>query len=202
VAGIELTDEGPSEWIRPVSERPSEELSIEERRYQDGTDVQVLDIVDIEFKNPRPHACQQENHVIDDDYYWERVGRFRAADLLAGAVTNGPLWVDGFSSSNGYNDRIPTDIADRLPSSLILVAPPTVVLSVRQGFRKRQVRIGFSLGTVHYNFTVTDPRVEAEYLRREDGDYPSASRTLVCVSLGEPFEGFRYKLAASVVNVV
>jgi hypothetical protein len=66
VAGIEINDGTLGDWIRPVSDRVSEEVSLEERRYEDGKDTQLLDIVTIEMKRPHPHDCQTENHVIDD----------------------------------------------------------------------------------------------------------------------------------------
>lgn len=201
VAGIELTAAGLGDWVRPVSNRPSEELSIEERRYQNGRDVQVLDLIDVQLRQPRPHACQTENHVIDDDCFWVRAGTYPATKLLKAAKTAGPLWVDGYRSYNGENDRIPLPIADQQSSSLLLVGPQWAKIVVGPGLKKRQVRIRFQLTNARYCFTVTDPRVETEFLAKQDGEYEYGSQVLVCVSLGEPFDGFRYKLAAAVIPV-
>jgi hypothetical protein len=199
VAGVELLPAGFGAWVRPISDRVSEELSIEDRRYADGQDVRLLDIIDIQFIEPRPHACQSENHVIDDGYQWQRVGRKAAADLVAFASSEGPLWNDGQHSYSGENDRIRLDVADQLSSSLRLVAPRNLAISVGRGFKKRQVRAIFHLGVTRYCLTVTDPGVEMQFLAKPDGEYPFAGRTLVCVSLGEPFDGYRYKLAAAVI---
>jgi hypothetical protein len=201
VAGLEIVNGRVTSWIRPVSSRDNEELAIEDRRYQNGRDVQVLDVIDIVFAEPRPHGCQQENHLIDDTYYWVQVGTHAVADLVRAALTQGPLWVDGEHSYSGINDRIAVDVAERLPSSLLLVAPDGVTFSVHPGYKKRQVRIEFTLGRTRYNFSVTDPRLEAEYMNREDGEYAIHRQHVICVSLGEPFDGFRYKLAAGVIPV-
>lgn len=199
VAGLELVEGQVSGWVRPVSDRPSEELAIEERRYEDGTDVRLLDVVTIAFREHRPHGCQQENHVIDDGYYWARGGRFEAAELLRHAHRSGPLWADGNSSYSGENDRISVELANTLSSSLVLVAPRRATFEVVQGLKKRQVRLDFQLTNARYNFVVTDPRVETDYLARGEGRYELPTETVVCVSLGEPFEGYRYKLAAGII---
>jgi hypothetical protein len=201
VAGIELTGQSLGPWVRPVSERASEELAIEERRYQNGRDVSLLDVVEVQFKAPRPHACQVENHVIDDGYYWVPAGTFEASRLLPVAVNRGPLWVDGYSSYSGENDRVPLPQADQLPSSLLLAAPTKASMLVAPGLKKRQVRMRFSLPPTQYCLTVTDPKLEAEYLSKPDGEYPFSGPVLVCVSLGEPFDGYRYKLAAAVLPI-
>ena len=69
VAGREVLDAGPGSWIRPVSVRLSEEVSEDERQYQDGSDPRVLDIIDVPLIRHQPHACQTENWLLDPDYY-------------------------------------------------------------------------------------------------------------------------------------
>lgn len=162
VAGIELVNGVLKGWIRPISERPSEELSLDERRFEDGRDVVLLDIADIRFKQVRPHACQTENQVIDDAHHWARAGKYDVEKLLARAETAGPLWVDGDSSYSGVNDRVPVDAADRLASSLMLIAPSNARAVVGLGLTKRQVRLEFNLDAIRYRLAVTDPHVEAE----------------------------------------
>lgn len=69
IAGKEKLRRGYGEWIRPVSARPSEEISEEERRYENGQSAQILDVISVPMREPRPGAHQTENHLIDDDYY-------------------------------------------------------------------------------------------------------------------------------------
>ena len=201
VAGLELTGEKPTTWLRPVSERSGHELSLDDRRYANGADVALLDIVEVALLHHAPEGCQQENHLIDDGVYWRKLATFSARDLVQYARTNAPLWLDGNSSYSGRNDRILAHASDQLAHSLELVKPSNPIVIVAPGRTKRQVRVKFHLGATEYNFVVTDTEVEAAYLPRENGMYPLDGDVLFCVSLGEPFDGHRYKLVAAVIPV-
>jgi hypothetical protein len=47
---------------------------------------------------------------------------------------------------------------------------------------------------------VTDPLIERQYLAGENGDY-AVGECFITVSLGEPLEGFCYKLVATVITL-
>lgn len=204
LAGREVLNDGYGQWIRPVSNRPTQEISETERSYEDGSDPKVLDLVRIPFIEAQPHEHQQENHLIDPTFYWERLGRATWADVRkATEDPQGPLWFNGFSSSLGTNDRVPQSSCRRLKRSLYLVAPEGLTLLVGTetsgyGSRRRRVRADFDLSGHTYAIAVTDPAVERAYLRRQDGEYPLAG-ALLCVSLGEVFHSYAYKLAAAVI---
>jgi hypothetical protein len=192
-------------WIRPVSERESGEVSEEERQYSDGTDPKMLDVVSIPLSKHEPHDFQQENHVIDADYYWQRTGRVNWDDLK-GAIDQpvGGIWQNGFSSTSGINDRIPQVLAVRQKSSLMLIAPKRLSIWVGQpglvyGNPKRQVRAEFHCGAHTYNVTVTDPVISRQFLAGQNGTFLLAE-AVICLSLGELFDGYSYKLAAGIIT--
>lgn len=56
VAGIELVDRRPSRWIRPVSSRRTREVAENERRYEEGSDPRVLDIMSVPLVGPAPEC--------------------------------------------------------------------------------------------------------------------------------------------------
>jgi len=204
VAGREVTGKGFGDWIRPISERPTQEISLEEHRYQDGRDPSLLDIIAIEMKSPQPQHHQKENHLIDADWYWVKQGTVTWQDLqVAVEDPGGPLWLNDYSSYNGHNDRVPEGSLDSLPRSLYLVRPEQLRLVVASeggdfGTPRRRVRARFNLCGHPYPIVVTDPHTESDFLARHDGEYPVAE-ALICVSLGEVFHGYAYKLAAAAV---
>lgn len=201
IAGLEIEGNQVGGWIRPVSNRSTEEISLFERRFEDGSEPDLLDILEIPMLEPRPHACQTENHLIDEEYYWVKVGDFPRQQLPQLCEVPNPLWVNGFNSYNGTNDRIPEAQADSLPASLVLVEPQRLMISVERGLTKLQVRAEFHVVGRSYKLTVTDPVVERHFLSRGEGYYTYEKPAVACISIGEPFQGYRYKLVASIIDL-
>ena len=67
------------------------------------------------------------------------------------------------------------------------------------GNPKRRVQARFRYGGVEYELWVTDPVVERHYLAGQDGDF-SLGECFATVSLGEPHEGYCYKLIAALIT--
>ena len=203
VAGREWNDGQAGRWIRPVSNREHQEVSEYERQYEDGSDPQVLDVIDVRLVEPRPRGFQAENWLLDPEYYWERAGRLSWFDLPELADPAARLWLDGHSTYNGRNDKIPLEIADSVGDSLKLVHVDDLQLSVFKpgeafGNTKRRVQGRFSHEGICYCLWVTDPVYERQYLAKLDGTY-SVGESFLTVSLGEPFGGAVYKLIASII---
>jgi hypothetical protein len=195
----------PGPWIRPVSTSLTGEVSEEDRAYQDGTDPVVGDVIEIQFVKPVPHGHQVENHQYDPTFYWVRTGRITWADLPKLRDDPSQLWDNDNSTYHGHFDRVPEDRAAHLGSSLYLVralSPTIHVLAPGAAFGdpKRKVRMAFTHRAVRYDFTVTDPAVTRAYLAQDDGSYTLSGDVYVCVSLGEPYQGFIYKLVAAVIT--
>lgn len=204
VAGREVVDGRFGAWIRPVSERSSGEVSEEERRYENGEDLKIFDLVRICFLRHEPYLHQQENHVIDDKYYWGHMGRVTWSDIQ-GAIDNPEqLWENQSNSYNGKNDRVDVDRVNLLTSSLYLIQPENLRVTVAAegggvGPSKPKVRVRFQYHDVEYRLAVTDPVVERHCLAVGQEVTP-VSNSLLCVSLGEPFQGYVYKLAVAVIT--
>lgn len=199
IAGKEWSNGNPGGWFRPVSARTSHEISEEERRYQDGQDPKLLEIISIPCAQPQPMPHQGENHLIDPDYYWEKKGNLSWAHLDAWLDQPTSLWGIGESSYEFLNNRIHDDYSGG--TSLYFVAVDVLEILVgpkSEQYPKRIVRGKFSYKDVSYKMSITDPTIERTFLEREDGRYLIQNPRL-CISLGDPFQGYFYKLIAAVI---
>jgi hypothetical protein len=178
-------------------------VSEEERRYQDGTEPALLDIIDVTVLEPSPNDFQSENWVLDPKYNWARAGRLPTADLPRFADNPPALWLNGNSTGAGLNDRVPHFEAKQLTTSLYLLRLGDLTLRVFApgasfGNPKRRVQAVFTHRGVDYWLWVTDPLVERTYLAREDGEY-EIGECYATVSLGEPHAEHCYKLVAAII---
>jgi hypothetical protein len=204
VAGKELIDGVGGQWVRPVSDRPKEEVSEDERQYEDGSDPRVLDIIDVPLKDPRPKSYQSENWLLDPEYYWKRAGRV-TWDALEQLTEDPPtLWLNRSSTSAGRNDRVALADAEQLTGSLFLLHIGALKLRVFApgaafGNLKRRVQAMFAHRGASYLLWVTDPLVARNYLALGDGSH-QIGECCVTISLGEPHEGYCYKLVAALIT--
>ncbi len=194
VAGKEVTHRRFGAWIRPTSNRPTGELSAFDQRLVSGGQPAVLDVVDVPLSRPAPAGFQAENVLIAPGAGWVRRGRLSWASLRQAVDACDTLWLNGYSSVAGCNDRVPGARLDALDSSLRLIGPLCVDLHVTAG----KVRARFDYRRTVYNLSVTDPWIKAAYGPRMDGWF-RLDQAFVCVSLAPVWHGYAYKLAAAII---
>jgi len=206
IAGRELPNgKRTGSWIRPVSERENQEVSEYERQYEDGSDPEILDIIDVPVLRTLAEGHQTENWLLDPQSYWKKVGSYPLLDLMRLTDTVAPLWIDGESTSNGQNDRVPIESMDLISNSLRLIRVGELELEVLSpgeafGNPKRRVQGQFIHSDEQYAFWVTDPKYEKKYLAKPNGNY-RAGECYLTISIGEPYQGFCYKLIAAIIEV-
>ena len=209
VAGKEWDGRRPGPWLRPVSGRERGELTAERWYAKSWRDPKLLDLIQVALVAPRPSGCQTENHLVDTAVRWQFTGRVPPQCLLASLDhPKGPLWINGESTSGGLNDRVHAAVAERQPSSLVLVQPERLLIKVsteaaNTDHARRRVRGQFSLAGHEYSLAVTDPIVEAPILRQSDGFTTELQRPILCISLSEKFasQNACYKLIAGVIPI-
>jgi len=167
----------------------------------------LLDVFDVELDEACGSACHPEDVYVTGRPFRliGRVGQQYQVETLLTQISKRP------SVLQGYGDRISTRKAEEAPRerSLELIHPDDLWWWIRNDSGKRKNRAVFRIGTYNrtrYDLAVTDP-VWLEKLRALPcGIYPhshffpgKAPKTLLTMSLSEPFERFHYKLVAGVV---
>jgi hypothetical protein len=200
IAGKEWNESEIGQWIRPISNRSGHEISEVERRYQDGSSPQLLDIIQIPCEQTASAPHQNENHVIDSSYYWVKKGNIYFDQIEPWLDQPSSLWGIGNRSYSGLNNRI--SIGRESGISLYLIRVDCLYLRVGQkaaeyADSKRAVLGQFFYHGANYRMDITDPEVERKYLGQPDGQY-QLQNPVLCISLGDLYQGNFYKLIAAV----
>jgi hypothetical protein len=177
------------------------ELSLRDISFRDGGMPELLDIISVPLTRHSPHSYQSENYMIDDRQ-WVKKGKLSISDLPGLCDDVQSLWINGHHSHNGLNDRIPLNIAEEtVLSSLVLVKPRNLRITVDEGPNLlKKIRAKFNLNGVKYWLSVTDPLIEKKYFNKDIGEYPiTEENAYLTVSIGEPYEGYCYKLVAAII---
>jgi hypothetical protein len=200
LAGKEMKPGG--KWIRPVSQTETGELTRHLMPDENPGAICLMDILSIPVSAHCPHGCQQENHLIGNGA-WKKHGTVPVSSLRPLCDPVQTLWINGYSSGSGKNDRIPVDmVKEHVHTSLVLILPENVVIHVEEGINLlKRVRISFVFNKISYKLPVTDPEVEAAYLKELLGNYLLTEPEIyLTISISEPYEGFCYKLVAGLMK--
>ena len=158
IAGKEVRRRGYGAWIRPVSERPTAEVSFAECRYENNSAPRLLDIVDVPLLNAAPQHHQTENHVIDASVRWVRSGELPWEQVAQLRDRPATLWINSQHTSAGHYDCISQDEAATLHDSLALIRPENFNVRVGTSYwtGRPSYRGVFEYNGTHYNLSVTD----------------------------------------------
>ena len=137
-------------------------------------------------------------------HYWKKVGNLSVSDLEQFIDSPARLWVDGFSSFERLNNRVPYSADNSIIDSLRLIVVRRLALSEFHDNRNRRRLTGhFRHARQDYTLDITDPLFLAKYAELPADSNITGERFLT-VSLGEPFESYghtySYKLIATVIE--
>jgi hypothetical protein len=202
VAGIST---GSGDWVRPVAARSSSGALSPRDCCVDGRMVEELDIVRFNYTARVGDPAQPENVAIEERD-WELIDRVAPQDayrLLRPHLEPGPALLGGTERG------VPEALAQEgMEASLALVEPDTVMFRSQDNpFEQgRQARAVFVIASQPYDLGITDRAVAPRVKDQLDGTYsPSElgfgepAHTVLTVSLAEPFNENRWKLAAAVL---
>lgn len=179
------------QWIRPVSSTEGSELSYSQICIEDinneRKETQPLDVVQISFTESCPLIYQPENHLIEDKE-WIRIEQHTEIPEI---YLDNPedIWGIGRSISD-------TDIVNgtfQLEKSLLLVKVDNLQLYTNDFNGRRKRRANFKYNDTRYDLPVTSHNFDHLY---DNGITPNES--ILCISLGEMFQGEHFKIIAGI----
>jgi hypothetical protein len=206
VAGISLVSKN---WVRLVSSQVPGCLTVQQTCYADGKETGVLDVFEVELGTGCGSNCHPED-VFVTKRQWQPIRRFDQPSDIKFLVENASQRP---TILQGYGDRVAAHRVEETPMSrsLELICPEDLWWWVREEKGKRKSRAIFRTSRtsrIRYDFSVTDPAWLDMLHHLPTGIHPHSlllsvqpRKTLLCVSLSEPFHGFHYKLVAGVINL-
>ena len=201
VAGKTLCGNRIGNWIRPVSSLETGELAIEQILLPNEKLPVLLDIISVPLDKHTPVTYQTENHSLNENGSWFKNGVFALSQLPILCDTPDSLWINGFNSKGGINDRMPQQTAEKeLSSSLLFIRPEDLRIIVLEMALRKKIRAEFTFNHIPYRLPVTDPAIDSIYLKKSPGVYPVTEETYCTLSVSEPFQGFCYKLVAGIIQ--
>ena len=200
IAGIRV-DNGT--WIRPVSDKEHGVLDARDFRLQDGSQPKIFDVIRVGLSEAKPLPYQPENWRMDGSAWrlLERPASIEHAAIVAKSISRTRILF------GEYEPWIPHAHFQARPAreSLVLVQPEDVRWRTQD---RNTTRVCLYLDDLPHDLPLTDPiyvailksRVTGTHVSSELG-IPKDRKILFTISLGEPYEGKCYKLAAAVVIV-
>jgi hypothetical protein len=206
VAGISLVTQ---QWVRLIGHSVPGCVTLKEASYPDGKQLRLLDIFEAELDE----SCGSNSH--PEDMYLnpeplrliDRFDQPHHASKLMHHVARNPLVLQNCSDRIYYRRTESTPVQ----SSIALIKPDDLWWWIRDESGKRKNRALFRTGSasrVRYDLAVTDPVWLDQLHLLSPGIYPNSllaggrpCKTLLTVSLSEPFEGFHYKIVAGVITL-
>jgi len=197
-------------WIRPVSRHGEGELSWSDCRFPSGNTPNILDLVEIELEEHAGSEAQPENWFINPNARWKKA--LVQPGNLPDLVIDDPrrLWL----APGEKIDRITPAALKQLECGSSLYLIKVTCFRIHMSWRKWEGRVQqrcralFDYRGNHYDFSLTDPVARAKYCssfpKAEDGPkivrLASGVDCILCVSLGALFNGYHYKIAATVIE--
>jgi hypothetical protein len=199
IAGIEVVpktdgsidivrhDDGRPRWIRPVSMSANGEIPNHlAENFKIFTLVKLTDTV------PCPDKAHTEDvHCSRMEIWTSELSPTK--DLLEQLIDSKHQAVFYFKGK-----AIPTTMIDRLDYSLMLIHPENAYAYCDEERENSKYRMKFTYLGSNYDFPITDP-VFLDQFKKNPNSYTDLNGVYLVLSLGLEFEGFHFKLVATVV---
>ncbi len=185
--GIVRHDDGRPRWIRPVSMSANGEIP--NHLAESFKIFSLVKLTDVE-------PCPDNAHTEDVHCTRMEICPFELSptkDFLNQLIDTQHQAIFYFRGKS-----IPTTIIDRLDYSLMLIHPNNAYAYCDEERENSKYRMKFTYNGSNYDFPITDP-VFLEQFKKSPDSYADLDGVYLVLSLGIAFEGFHYKLVATVL---
>ncbi len=181
VAGIDV-DTGA--WIRPISNNIDLEgaVLLSDATYSSGKEIEIFDIVEIEFIKHSPSIAQCENYLYDSGVKWKQIGK---CDLDYALKVKG-----GFDKCDYIffdNEKL-IDNETKLTGSSLLLVPIINPFIFIKTFQKKRIQLNFNYNEESYNYIrISDTSIIQQYQNKSDGLYALGNNRIAVFSLTDKY---------------
>lgn len=192
IAGIDINT---YEWVRPVSSLIDIERAVprEDATYENREEVQVLDVVRINFIEALPTDAQTENILYDDTICWEKIDSWSLDDLLRFIMPQNLDYIFVNAQKALYANELTGE-------SLAFVRIENPRVCVKDFDNRTKATLLFEYKGNEYKFiAISDPCVLEQYLDKPEGVYRIGASSYAVFSLTNkyPQDGKYYKMLAT-----
>ncbi|NWK12373.1 dual OB domain-containing protein [Clostridium cadaveris] len=205
---VAAIDCGNRSFVRLISRNKLNHYAIAENDLidQNGKCAEVLDnVVVVPDKNNISLPFQPENELIDTGYYVFNKGKFNNIKLRS--IINGMTNKYEYIFFN-IDKRISSIELHQIDSnnihSLELIIAEKLTIRVKEVNKRTLKGSIYYKGNWYNDLSITDIEFEKNYYDKVDNfnyGYITLNNPYLLISLGEEFNGFHYKLIASVLNL-
>jgi hypothetical protein len=204
-------------WVRPILNDASGcgAITKEMYEYKDGSEVKILDIVEIPIIQHYPIEGQPENYIIDKEKSWQKIGRFRADNMLNIIEDVVDIWHEQDTPSNMVTANY--DQQGLIKQSLYLIKPLNLQITLTNEYDdfnqqyKQKIIANFNYkGITYENISITCPSTRRILTNQypKKGEKPISMQLnkkdnyILCLSLSPRFGNKQnhYKLVATVFD--
>lgn len=204
-------------WVRPVPQDGTGHGSVTSGMYcyADGTEVRILDVVEVNKVSEIDVPGQPENFVFDESVRWKKITSLRAESIRNITDSVESIW-----HVQGAETNIVTAAyvqVGGISQSLCLIQPSSLYITLTNNYNeyeskfKKKIVAGFNYNGVRYDgLSVTCPSTRRIFTNQYPDDGGEAATLplkkgddyLLCVSLSPPFGGSQhhYKLVATIFD--
>ena len=191
VAGI---DKKTGEWIRVISSNNATEHAVPgaDLICDDGKEVDIYDIVEIEFIKAAPTNVQPENYLYNEKIQWKKKGKSNLDEVLK---------IHGYDNVDYVFGNIPNRLEESevyfTESSLLLLKVNNSRYNVKRFPERTLFQMNFNYKKEEYSFfKITQKDLKEKYSAKAEGWYQTGTDTFVFSLTDKYKDGRYYKVVA------